>query len=74
LGQSLMYNPKVEKSLANLKAMGLSVEITPESVDECFIFIRLDSLMRMIEKRITYPHKKLKVEDPFIVIDLWRVH
>jgi len=72
LGQSLQYNTKVEKAMENLRAMGLKVEIMPESVDECFIFIRLDSLLRIIEKRIPYPNKKLKIEEPFIVIDLWR--
>jgi len=70
--QKLQIDTRVEKSLANLRAMGLKVELLPESDNEVLIFIRLDSIVKLIERRIPYPNKTLKIEHPFIVVDLWR--
>jgi len=68
----LRYESRVEKALANLRAMGLQVDILPEGNNECFIFISLDSVLRLISRRIPYPSHKVFQEDPFIVIHFWR--
>lgn len=70
--QKLQYNTSVEKSLANLRAMGLRVQLMPETDDEVYLFIDLDSLLNIIARRVPYPQKKIYYEKPFIVVYLWR--
>jgi hypothetical protein len=68
----LRYDSRVEKALRNLRAMGLQVEILPEGDEQVNIFIKQDSLLRLIEKRIPYPQRKVYFEHPFIVVFMWR--
>jgi hypothetical protein len=68
----LQYNEVIEASLRRLRAMGLDVHLLPESNNECFIFIRLSSLVDIIRKQVTYQNKKITLEKDFIVIYLWR--
>jgi hypothetical protein len=68
----LQYNEVIEASLRRLRAMGLDVRLLPESNDECFVFIRLQSLIDIIKKQVTYQNKKITLEKDFIVIYLWR--
>ena len=70
--QKLRYNTSVEKSLDNLRAMGLRVELLPEGDNEVYLFITLESLMKIIERRVPYPQKKVYYEQPFVVVYLWR--
>lgn len=70
---NLRNHAEVEKSLRRLRAMGISCEILPEGDNDCNIFIKLDSVMRFIEKGISYKQKEVKYEEPFIVIHLWKV-
>ncbi|MBS7613618.1 hypothetical protein KEJ48_05180 [Candidatus Bathyarchaeota archaeon] len=62
----------VEKSIRRLREMGLKVQILPKGNDEAYIFIKLDSIIKLIDKQITYPKREVKFEDPFIVIKVWR--
>jgi len=68
----LRYDSRVEKALANLRAMGLNVNLQQESQDELYIFITLDSVLRLIQRRIPYPQNKVYYERPFIVVYVWR--
>lgn len=68
----LRYNSQVEKSLANLRAMGLTVNVIADHPDEVNIFITLDSIMKLIERRINFPQKEVYMEQPFMVVRLWR--
>jgi len=70
--QKLRYNSSIEKGLENLRAMGLSVDVLPEGENEVYIFIKLDSLMKIVERRVPYPQKKVYYESPFIIVYLWR--
>lgn len=69
----LQYNSKIEKSLENLRAMGLTVHVLPEGEDECYIFITLDSIKKIISRRIRYPNHECYIEDKFLVIRCWRM-
>jgi len=69
---SLQYNSKVEKALFNLRSMGLKVHLQPEGTEQVYIFITLESLMNLIKRRIPYPQKRVYIEEPFLVIYLWR--
>lgn len=62
----------VEKSIRRLREMGLQVYVHPKSDDLAFIFIKLDSVLKLIDKQITYPNRKVYFEEPFIVIEVWR--
>jgi hypothetical protein len=72
MAQTLRHNASVEKALANLRAMGLQVDCLPENEDEVMIFINLESLCKLVSRRIPYPQKKVYVELPFMVVHLWR--
>ena len=68
----IAYHPQVEKALERLRAMGLKVYVLPESDNRAFIFIELDSVLRLIDRQIKYPNRRVYFEKPFIVIDVWR--
>jgi hypothetical protein len=63
---------QVEKALDRLRAMGLKVELLADGDNRAYIFITLDSVIKLIERQIKYPNKKLYYESPFIVIEVWR--
>jgi predicted KAP-like P-loop ATPase len=63
---------QVEKALNRLRAMGLKVELLADGENKAYIFITLDSVIKLIERQIKYPNKKLYYESPFIVIEVWR--
>jgi hypothetical protein len=63
---------QVEKALDRLRAIGLKVEIMPEGDNKAFIFITLDSVLKLIDKQMKYPSHKIYFEKPFIVIEVWR--
>jgi len=68
----VLKNPQVEKALARLRAMGLEVAVLSESENTGFIFVSLPSVIRLIERQIKYPLKKVYFQDPYIVIRVWR--
>ncbi|MEM1542903.1 MAG: hypothetical protein QXV82_09770 [Ignisphaera sp.] len=68
----IAYHPQVEKALARMRAMGLKVEVLPEGNDRAFIFIGLDSIIKLIDRQIKYPNRKTYFEDRFIIIEVWR--
>jgi len=68
----IAYHPQVEKALARMRAMGLKVEVLPEGNDRAFIFIGLDSVIKLIDRQIKYPNRKTYFEDGFIIIEVWR--
>lgn len=65
-------NSQVEKALDRLRAMGLSVNVLPDGDNVAFIFITLDSVLKLIGKQMKYPNKEIYFEKPFIVIKVWR--
>jgi len=71
-GVQLKQNSQIESSMRKLKAMGLNVNILSEGEHEAFIFITLDSIVRLIDSKMTYPNRKTYMEDKFLVINVWR--
>jgi len=69
---SIANNPSVEKSIRRLRQMGLKVHVLPEGDNEAFIFVTLDSIVKLIDSKITYRNKKTYIEDNFLVINIWR--
>lgn len=65
-------NSQVEKALDRLRAMGLTVDVLPEGDNLAFIFITLDSVLKLISRQMKYPNKQIYYEHPFIVIKVWR--
>lgn len=66
------HHPQVEKALNRMRAMGLSVNIYSEDDNTAYIFITLDSVIKLINKQIKYPNTKTYIEDNYIVIKVWR--
>jgi len=69
---SLIHHAQIEKALNRLRAMGLKVELLADGENRAFIFITLESILKLIERQIKYPNRKLYYENPFIVIEVWR--
>jgi len=68
----LAYDTRIEKALNRLRSMGLKVEILADGENRALIFITLESILKLIERQIKYPNRKLYYENPFIVIEVWR--
>jgi len=69
---SIANHAQVEKALERLRAMGLKVSIYPEDDNTAFIFITLNSILKLIEKQIKFPNKQIYYENPYVVIKVWR--
>jgi len=69
---SIISHPIIEKSLRLLRAMGLKVNVFATADNEAYIFIELDSVLRLIERQMQYPNKRVNFEEPYIVIYVWR--
>jgi len=52
--------------------MGLSAELLDEGDNEANIFITLESLIRLIERRIPYPNRRVYFDSGMVVINVWR--
>lgn len=70
--KTVAQNDVVQKSLRRLRQMGLNVNLQTEGDNQAFMFITLDSLLKLIEKQITYGNRKVYFEEPFIVVQVWR--
>jgi hypothetical protein len=62
----------VQASLRRLKSMGLKVHVFEESPYRAYLFIDLNSVLKLIEKNITYPNKRVYFEEGQIVIEVWK--
>jgi hypothetical protein len=68
----LERNPVVDKSLRRLRAMGLNVKVLSTGSDECFIFVPIEDIVRLINRQITFVNHRTYFESNQIVIRLWR--
>jgi hypothetical protein len=72
----LAKDPRVIRAMKNLRTMGLDARLVPISDNEVSIFISLGSIAKLIEKKIAYPNKFLKITSvdnkDYLVIDLWK--
>jgi hypothetical protein len=63
---------KLEKGVTRLRQMGLDVIVQSEGKDEAFIFVTLDSLKTLIARQIKYQHKQVRIEQAYLVVDVWK--
>jgi hypothetical protein len=68
----LEKNPVVDKSLRRLRAMGLNVKVLSIDPNECFVFVPIDDIVKLIDKQITFTNHRTYFETNQIVIRLWR--
>jgi hypothetical protein len=72
----LAKDTRIIRAMKNLRAMGLDAKLVPISDNEVSIFISLGSIAKLIERKIAYPNKFLKITNvdnkDYLVIDLWR--
>lgn len=68
----VQFDKRVEASIDKLRAMGLSVYIDAESKDSAYIVVNMESVIRMIDKRITYPSRKTEMEGSYMIIHVWK--
>jgi hypothetical protein len=48
------------------------VHVFEESPYRAYLFIDLNSVLKLIEKNITYPNKRVYFEEEQIVIEVWK--
>jgi hypothetical protein len=71
-GNMLQYDKRIEASMDRLKAMGLRYYVETVGSNECYIVIDVKSIMELIDKRITYPKRRVTLEGNFMVIKFWK--
>jgi len=71
---SVVYDKRVEKSMDRLRAMGLKSYIMQQDEKHAYIFIELDSVLRLISRNITYPSHKVYYDEKakVMVIEVWK--
>lgn len=52
--------------------MGIDTLISSDGENEAFIFVDIDSIIRLIQKQITYGNSEVYLRVPYIVIRCWR--
>lgn len=65
-------HPQVEKAINRLRAMGLKASIYQEDEKNAYIFIELNSILKLIDKQIKYPCHRTYLEDNYVVIKVWK--
>ncbi len=68
----LAQDKRVEASLDRLKAMGLKVDLEIISPNEIAIIIPVKDIIKIINRRITYPLKESAIMSNLMVIHLWK--
>lgn len=68
----VIYDKRVEKSLDRLKAMGLKVYIDAPNNNEAYIVIDINSVLKLIENKITFPNKRVYLEKNYMIVKIWR--
>jgi hypothetical protein len=59
-----------KEGAVKLREMGLDAHIDI-SGDSVFIVIGVPSILRLIEKQINHPNKRVIIEDKYMVVKLW---
>ncbi len=65
-------DPRVQRSLENLRRSGFNVRLVVDSDDKALLLVDTDSILKKIERGIEYPHKRIKLVDKYIVIEVFR--
>jgi len=68
----LTQNAVIQKSLTRLRQMGLDVIIDVDNENEAFIFVDIDSVIRLIQRQLTYGNTEVFLRVPYIVVRCWR--
>jgi hypothetical protein len=68
----LQYDKRIELSEAKLKAMGVAFHVETVGQNECYIVIDMKSLVKLIDRRITYPKRRTYLEGDMMIIKFWK--
>jgi len=68
----LQLDKRYESSVARLQAMGLKFYTEIIGDDECYIAIDMESVVRLIDSKITYPSRETFLDGRTMVIHFWR--
>lgn len=69
---SLKLDKRYESSMARLTAMGLKFYTETVGDDECYIVIDVQSIVKLIDSKITYPSRETFLSGRDMVIHFWR--
>jgi hypothetical protein len=69
---SVTLDERFEKSIDRLKAMGLKFYIDAVKDTEAYIVIDLESVVKLIDSKITYPSRRTYMEGKYMIIKVWK--
>jgi hypothetical protein len=69
---SVILDERFEKSVDRLKAMGLKFYIDAVRDTEAYIVVDLESVVRLVDRAITYPSRKTYMEGKYMIIKVWK--
>jgi hypothetical protein len=69
---SVTLDERFEKSVDRLKAMGLKFYIDTVKDTEAYIVIDLESVVKLIDNKITYPSRRTYMEGKYMIIKVWK--
>lgn len=72
MGTSITMDNRVQSSIDRLKAMGLKFHIEQPSVNECMIVIDAESVVKLIDSKITYPKRESVLDGKYMLIHFWK--
>lgn len=52
--------------------MGLKVYIDAPNNNEAYIVIDINSVLKLIENKITFPNKRVYLEKNYMIVKIWR--
>lgn len=72
----LEYDNRLQASIDRLRAMGLKFLVQTPTDKEVYLVIEMDSIINLIEKRISYPTKEIQKmkggEKDYMVVHFWK--
>ena len=72
MSRQLSRNDVIQAGLRRLKAMGLTAYIQADENNECFIFVTVDSVCKLIKSEIKFQNTSVSQEAGCIVVHAWR--
>jgi len=71
----LAMSEKLKQAVKNLKKAGILVKVwvdKSQNSETGYIFIDLNSLADIVEKRLTYPNKNVYIKGNYMIIEVWK--
>ena len=72
---SLTMGEQLKQAVKNLRKAGIMVKVwvDKDSYPETgYILIDINSLAEIVEKKLTYPNRKVYIKDNYMIVEVWK--